>query len=276
MSAAVASANGTSYALRKFLRTPKGLLLPVLGLLTFAGLWTAGAAGLASVAVAVTVAAAVDVALAVASRGVWEFPIAAVLSGLIVALVLAPEEPLIAVGVTSGLAIVSKQFFRTRTANVFNPAALALVVAALAFSSAQSWWGALPDLGLAGVALVLATGVYIASYVNKLPAVLAFLGLYFFLFTFGAVFGDPSRVAEVFRPPDVNAALFFACFMLDDPPTCPVRYRDQVMFGGVVASVSFMVFVVLGGVYFLLAGLLAGNLWEALRRTLQARSRAPA
>jgi len=96
--------------------------------------------------------------------------------------------------------------------------------------------------------------------------VLVFLASYFALFTASAVLGDPARVAEVFRAPDAQAALFFALFMLDDPPTSPTRYADQVIFGLVVAVVSFAVFQALGAVYYLLAGVLVGNAWESLRR----------
>ena len=77
---------------------------------------------------------------------------------------------------------------------------------------------------------------------------------------------EPAKVAAVFRAPDLQAALFFAFFMLDDPPTCPVRYGDQFVFRFVVALVSYIVFMVWGTVYFLPAGLLAGNAFEAVRR----------
>ena len=64
----------------------------------------------------------------------WEFPTAAVLSGLFVALVIAPQEPPLAVAVTSGLAVVGRQLFRTQAGNTFNAAALALSVSALSCS----------------------------------------------------------------------------------------------------------------------------------------------
>jgi hypothetical protein len=100
--------------------------------------------------------------------------------------------------------------------------------------------------------------------------VLAFLGIYFVLFSIASVF-RPSSVAEIFVTPDLQAVLFFAFFMLDDPPTSPVRYEDQLMFGAIVATVSYVIFMRFGGVYFLPAGLLAGNVWESGRRLAMAR-----
>ena len=96
--------------------------------------------------------------------------------------------------------------------------------------------------------------------------VLAFLGVYYALFTAAAFVGNPAHVAEVFRPPDVNAALFFALFMVSDPPTAPTRPRDQLACGVLIGLVSFVAFEWLGVVTYLLVGLLAGNLFEAGRR----------
>jgi hypothetical protein len=64
----------------------------------------------------------------------------------------------------------------------------------------------------------------------------------------------------------VEAVLYFAFFILTDPPTSPVRYPDQLVFAAIVATVSFAIFEWTGAVYYLLAGVLIGNVWEAWRR----------
>ncbi|MBI2767299.1 MAG: RnfABCDGE type electron transport complex subunit D [Chloroflexi bacterium] len=265
-------------SVRRFFRTPKGILLLIF---TFTMLLAAAKGGpalvLPGVLVAMSAAAAVDVAVARLARQAWVFPSGGLLSGLIVALVLSPHEPLVVPAATAVLAIASKHLFRTRFANVFNPASLALVLAAVLFKSNQSWWGALPDLGWPGAAVLLVTGAFIADRINKLPLVLTFLGLYFTLFTAASFTGNAAGVREVFIAPDLQAVLFFAFFMLDDPPTCPVQYRDQAIFGAIVAVTSFMVFQLFGWLYFLPAGLLVGNAYEGLRRrSRQTRRRAPA
>ena len=129
---------------------------------------------------------------------------------------------------TCVVAVASKYAFRTRTANIFNPAALALVAMFYVFDSGQSWWGALPELPPAAVVALIASGVFIADRVNKLPMVLAFLGSYYLLFTITAFVSDPGHVAEIFRAPDLHAVLYFAFFILTDPPTSPTKYRDQI------------------------------------------------
>ena len=79
---------------------------------------------------------------------------------------------------------------------------------------------------------LLVGGVFIADRVNKMPLVLAFLGVYYLLFTVTASFvSDPAWVSEVFRAPDLQAVLFFALFILTDPPTSPVKYRTDHLCG---------------------------------------------
>ena len=70
----------------------------------------------------------------------------------------------------------------------------------------------------------------------------------------------------MYRAPDLHAALFFAFFMLTDPPTSPPKERDQLVYGVITAVVSYAVFELVGAAYFLLAGLLVANIWEAARR----------
>jgi Na+-translocating ferredoxin:NAD+ oxidoreductase RnfD subunit len=221
---------------------------------------------LPGVTAAALAAMAVDVPILRWRRGAWEFPSGALLTGLIVAMLLTPFEPWYVAVCTAAVAILSKYLVRTRSANVFNPAAVAIVVTFYVFETGQSWWGALPDLPAWTLAVLIGSGAFITYRVNKAPLVLTFLGTYWLLFTVIAFAGDPAHVAEIFRSPDLQMALFFACFILTDPPTSPVRYRGQVVCGVIVAVVSVAVFQWLGAVYYLLAGVLAGNLWEARQR----------
>jgi Na+-translocating ferredoxin:NAD+ oxidoreductase RnfD subunit len=258
----------TSSAVRQFFRTPKGLLTIVLMILLAFAAPSEGIKLVApSLAAAVAAAMLMDTFLLRWSRGSWQFPSGALLTGLIVAMVLSPREPLYVPACTAAFAIGSKYVARTRSANVFNPAALALVASYYAFHTAQNWWGALPELPPLAIALLLVSGIFIADRVNKLPLVLVFLGIYFTLFAAAAYVADPTTVAEIFRAPDLHAALYFAFFILTDPPTAPVKYRDQLICGAIVAGAGFFAFEWIGAVYYLLAGVLLGNIWEAWHRS---------
>jgi Na+-translocating ferredoxin:NAD+ oxidoreductase RnfD subunit len=258
----------------RFFRTPKGLLLLVLcGLVAVA----APVEGLRVVApglvAAIVVSAAIDGVILRWRDGRWSLPSGAILTALIVAMILTSHEPRFVVVSTAVVGVLSKYLIRAGGANVFNPAALALVATFYLFDTGQSWWGALPALPTAAVAVLIAGGVFITDRVNKVPLVLAFLGVYYLCFAVSAFVGRPQHVAEIFRAPDLQASLYFAFFILTDPPTSPVRHRDQVVCGIIVAAVSYAVFEGLGAAYYLLAGALAGNAYEAARRWHARRQR---
>jgi Na+-translocating ferredoxin:NAD+ oxidoreductase RnfD subunit len=258
--------------LGRFFRTPKGVALIVLVLLAVVAGAGKGLALVApGVASAVLAGMLVDAPILRAIKKRWTFPSGALLTGLIVAMVLSPYQAWYVAAVTSVVGVLSKYLVRFHTANVFNPAALALVSTFYVFHTGQSWWGALPELPPVAVSLLLVTGAFICYRVNKIPAALAFLGAYYLLATVTAFVGEPKTVAELYRAPDVHAALYFAFFMVTDPPTSPPKAREQIVFGIITAAASYAVFELIGAAYFLLAGLLVANAWEGWRRI---RSRA--
>ena len=93
---------------------------------------------------------------------------------------------------------------------------------------------------------------------NKFPLVLTFLATYFGFFTLASV-ANPHGVAEMFREPFLQAALFLAFFMLTDPPTSPNRYGDQVWYGLLAALAAGAAQLLGAGQVFLLLGVLASN-----------------
>lgn len=253
--------------LGRFLRTPKGTLLIVLAIvLVVAAAGESVGRVAAGVGSAVAAAALMDACILRARKGRWVLPDGAVLSALIVAMVLSPHEPWWVVMVTALVAVGSKYLLRAGKANLFNPAALGLVATFYVFHTAQSWWGAMPEVSPLWIGLLVAVGVFTVQRVNKIPVVLAFLGTYYALFALAAFVGEPALVSEVYRTPDVQAALFFAFFMVTDPPTSPPRPRDHVIYGTICGVASFAFFETVGAAYFLLAGLLVANLWDGWRR----------
>jgi Na+-translocating ferredoxin:NAD+ oxidoreductase RnfD subunit len=253
--------------LRKFFRTPKGLLLPILVVLVLIAAPGQGVAETApGLIAAVVISGVLDAVILRRRRGHWNFPSGAALTALIAGMVLrAQEHWYVPVG-ASVIGVLSKYVLRSRACNVFNPAALGVIAAYHIFHAGNSWWGALPESSPVLQLAMVAGGYFITGKVNKIPLVLVFLGCHFFLFSCAAFLADPQHVMEIFRAPDLQAALYFALIILTDPPTSPIKYRDQVKFGILVAAVSFAVFETTGVVYFLLAGVLVGNIWESWRR----------
>jgi len=261
------SEQATVLRFRRFFRTPKGLLTIVLAVILAIAIPFEGAAlvlpGLAAAVVAATI---VDAPILRWREKEWVAPSGAWLTAAIVAMVLSPHEPWWVPAVTAVVGIVSKYVVRVGSANVFNPAALALLVTFFPLHTGQSWWGALPELPIYAIAALLIGGVFITHRVNKMPAALSFLGVYYLLVTVIAFGGDPGHVAELYRAPDLHAALFFALIMVTDPPTSPPKPRDQMVYGAIAAVVAFTIFETVGAVYYLVGGLVVANVWDAWRR----------
>ena len=121
--------------IQKFFKTPKGQLTIILAILV---MLAAPAEGWALVwpgmAGAILIAGGVDAVILRVRYGEWEFPSGAVLTAMIVAMVLRAQEPWYVTAAVSTFAVVSKYVVRSRSANVFNPAALAIVVSYLCIS----------------------------------------------------------------------------------------------------------------------------------------------
>jgi len=134
--------------IKAFFKTPKGILTIILVIL--AGI-AAPHEGLRTVLpglVGAVLASGLVDALIIRARNLrarnvelrkrpWEFPSGAVLTALIVAMVLRAQEPWYVTTITSVAAILSKYIFRSKTANVFNPAALAVVASYFVFHTGQ-------------------------------------------------------------------------------------------------------------------------------------------
>jgi Na+-translocating ferredoxin:NAD+ oxidoreductase RnfD subunit len=186
------------------------------------------------------------------------FPTSALLSGLFVFSILSVDEPWLVIAWTSAFAVLSKHILSTDRDHIFNPAALALVWAPIAFGSGESWWGAFGDMPWVWLVVLVGAGLFMTDRLNKFPLVLTFLAVYFGFFTIASVYA-PHAVAEMFREPFLQAALFLAFFMLTDPPTSPNRYLDQIWFG-LLAGVTAGVAQLLGaGQVYLLIGVLVPN-----------------
>src|SRR5580704_168850 len=148
----------------RFFRTPKGLLLLVLAGLVAVSAPVEGVRVVApGLVAAVVVSAAIDAVILRWRDGQWSLPSGAILTALIVAMILTSHEPTFVVVSTAVVGVLSKYIVRAGGANVFNPAALALVATFYVFDTGQSWWGALPALPTASVALLVAGGVFITD-----------------------------------------------------------------------------------------------------------------
>ncbi len=257
--------------LRNFFRSPKATLLFLLLLLIgIAGIWMNMKRNLYHAGVSVLAAVVIELVIMALLRRKPKFPDGAIITGLIVGLVLSSMNPWYWTAATSAIAVISKHTLKVKRFPMFNPAAFGLLAAIFLFSGVQDWWGGLSGLPAWCIAIVLIAGIRMTKKVNKSPQVLSFLGFYFILLLILDI-KHIGVLSGLYRMPMINSVLFFAFFMLTDPPTSQAKVKNQVFFGFVTAVVSVAAYLYTGGLDFLLIGLLTANAWSASLHMLKSK-----
>ena len=189
-------------------------------------------------------------------KGKNYFPDAAVISGLIIALVLAPLASPVAVICASILAIASKHLVRLGGRHIFNPAAFGIIASSYFFDLSHGWLGdVVPVLFLISLGSLIIF-VYRMRRYWQVGSHLAGLLIGALVFSF-VKSGDPFLL---FRS---SISPFFIGVMLMEPQTSPAYKYGQALFGFLTGLLSFGVSI-FGGVYPLPFALLISNLFVPL------------
>lgn len=183
---------------------------------------------------------AADLALSKWREGKFIFPSSAWISGLIIALLLAPAASWAVVALAPVIASLGKHLIRYRRKHVFNPAASALVALGFLFPSAGivSWWGA--AWGWIPLVIIVLSGVVTIFRVKRWKTALTFLVLYLggtsvLLLSRGGSVGDLRTL--LFD----GTLFFFATVMLVEPMT--TAYQPawlRTAFGAGVAALTLL------------------------------------
>lgn len=241
----------------------------MVALLLLASIGSRDISGMVIGITAVSTAVATDIVLCLIENRKRIFPDGAIITGLIIALVLSTATSGLIVAATAIMAILSKHLFVFKKKPIFNPAAFGLLLSILLFQTGQSWWGAFGDSPVWMILFLLVGGYPIVNKVNKFPQVFAFLATTFVLLVFMGQF-NMTIATDAFRPPFINATLFFGLLMLTDLPTTPAKVNDQIVFSIIVALVGTSFYAVAGGLAYLFIGLLVGNLYYLLKKRAKA------
>jgi Na+-translocating ferredoxin:NAD+ oxidoreductase RnfD subunit len=246
-------------------KKPKSnVIICLVAFLVIAEVLSSDIKGIYNVIIALVIAVGMDwICFLLGKRKKW-LADGAVITGIIIGLILSTTTSWYLVAITAIMAILSKHLIVFKKKPVFNPAAFGLLLTILFFQTGQSWWGAFGDLPFWTIGFLLLGGYLVTNRVNKFPQVFAFLSVYFLLLLLMGLM-HVGEAADAFRPPFINASLFFALFMLTDPPTSPVSNKDQVIFGLLSAIVGVVIYGIFGGLMYLFIGLLVSNAYHVVR-----------
>ena len=158
----------------------------------------------------------------------------AVITGLILALLFTPP-----VGVLAGLklalvaviAMASKYVLAVRGKHLFNPAAIAIVIASVGQLAYASWWIATPAL----LPLTILAAGLILYKTQKVTMAVLFLGISITLLSIQTAFLGPLSLQALGAAITSWPLIFFAGVMLSEPQTLPPKRSQQYLVAAIVA-----------------------------------------
>lgn len=159
--------------------------------------------------------------------GVQPQPESAVITGLIIALLFSPPETVIAgvkILLVVAIAMASKYVVVWRGKHIFNPAAIAIVIASVSGLAYASWWIATPAL----LPITIIVALLILYKTQKLMVAGVFLLVAIAMITIRTIM-DGEVSPQVFAMTITSWPLvFFAGVMLSEPLTLPPRRQQQL------------------------------------------------
>lgn len=173
-------------------------------------------------------------------------PYAAIVTGLILAIIVDQSLSWFQIAIVSALAMGVKNFLRISGRHIFNPVASGLFLGSLIFNQfTASWWAAsfqnIVSMENLPYFLILLTPAVVSIYrLKKYYMMLTFFAVNLILTSIFYPFSSlESITSKLFDP----STIFFLLVMLPEPMTSPVNWKMQLFYGGMVAAVPFILSV---------------------------------
>jgi Na+-transporting NADH:ubiquinone oxidoreductase subunit NqrB len=176
----------------------------------------------------------------------------AIITGLIIAAVTAPNANPFSILAVSLIAIFSKFLLKYNNRPVFNPAAFSLLIGTLLLQTQLSWW-----IDYNHIITIIAGSILLIPYRGKWKMIYAFIIPTILLITGRAILLNLPVVDAIYF--NTGITFFFSFFMLTDPKTSPMMANQLITFGIIAAIGSFLCLLFYPPAT-LLGGLLTANL----------------
>ncbi len=167
------------------------------------------------------------------------------ISAFILALVITPGGPtdvatMIFLAWAAILSMASKYFFAIDKKHIFNPAAIALVITAIAFNEHASWWvgGNIPMM-----TIVIVGGILIIRKIQRFDLALTFFGFALLSDILTHTASDPATTMQ--KAITHTPLIFFASIMITEPLTTPPTRSLRIAYGALVGAI-FSPFIAIG------------------------------
>ncbi len=199
------------------------------------------------------------------------FPYSAFITGIIIGSIAQFSSPVWIVVIASIIGVCSKFVIRLNGSHIFNPATLGLLVSLFIFSSGDEWWAAV-SYNVSGVVIPLSAILILANYKSgKLGVSLPFLLVMGILSYSTGFIPISSPTLSGILNFIYGMPFYFGFIMVSEPRTSPYGFKQQAVFGILVAILTF-VFSFYNLKFALFIVLLTGNLVYALHRSYFVKS----
>lgn len=165
--------------------------------------------------------------------GVRSHAESAVITGLILALLFSPPESMldgVKLLLVAAIAMASKYVIALRAKHIFNPAAIAIVIASIGQLAYASWWVATPAL----LPFTIVAAALILYKTEKIRVGLVFLVVAVGLITLQMIAAGQISTAALSAALTSWPLVFFAGVMLSEPQTLPPRRWQQYSIAALV------------------------------------------
>lgn len=206
----------------------------------------------------------IELVVVKAKKHRYRIPLSAIITGLIIGSVAPINAPLLLIVAAALIAELAKFFIKAKGRNVFNPAALGLLIALAVFGAGDEWWAA-PSIHAYGLLIPIGAVLVISAYeARRLPlALVAAAGISIGV----AVLAGTGLSAAELLYSLLAVNYYFVFLMVADPKTSPNKMSGQAVYGIGIALIALL--FVWGRVsYPLLLALVLANILYALFRVL--------
>ncbi len=193
-----------------------------------------------------------DLIIAYIKKKKFLFPSSAIISGLFIGGILAPNQKFYVYLTAVIVTILSKHLIKINKKHIFNPAAFGLIFVSILFRTSLNWW--IDSL----VWLVLIFGLFMAYKMRRFHLILSFVIPFEVLMLIYTIINKLTFGHLLL----IN--LFLVFFMLVEPVTSPIKKNSRIIFGIIAAIAAFILFHYLPAYDPFLTSLLIANLFIPL------------
>ena len=179
--------------------------------------------------IAIITASLLDILISYFKTKQFTMPYHAIISGIFIGVILPTGQNWYTPAIIAIIAILSKRLINVNHKHLFNPAMFGLFFATLLFRQPLQWWGAAP------LPLILLFGLFVSYKFKRFHLTLTYIITSIVLWSIFLLVTNNPVIESIFF-----VGYYFAFFMLIEPITSPTYQKGRILYGFLVAVLTFV------------------------------------